>query len=422
MHICQTLFRDALLGSTLAVAALTPAAGASLSRADWDRIRAATGNHSSAVQSGAASGFTAARPPATYTVLHDFAGPPSDGAGSGAEVTLDSAGNIYGTTDYGGAYGTNGYGTIFKIATGGAETLLHSFGGTGDGTTPDGAVTITSAGNMYGTTIGGGSSGNGVIWKLAAGGTYTVLHNFTADESNFARGRLIQDRKGNFYGSDLFGGAAGDGTVFKFNARGKVSVLHTFSGTADGEFPEHGVVSDKAGNLYGVTAFGGADDNGTIYEIAKDGTFTTLYTFTGGADGGFPYGGLAIDRDGNLYGSADDGGSDGVGTVFELAPGGTLTTLYNFTDGTDGANPQGDMLRVGKGLYSAAASGGDPTCRCGGIYEITAKGKEKMLQAFTPTTGNVYSAGLTPSNGVFYGTTQYGGNNDNGVVFSLTKK
>lgn len=417
MRICHTLFHCALLGSTLALAALTPAAGASLSRADWDRIRAATGNHASALPSGAASGFTAARLPATYTVLHDFAGPPSDGNGSGAEVTLDSAGNIYGTTDYGGA---DSYGTIFKLA-GGTETLLHSFGGTGDVSTPDGAVTIESNGDMYGTTTFGGSSGNGGIWKLAANGTYTVLHNFSTNEGNFARGKLIQDRRGNFYGTALFGGANGDGTVFKFNARGKVTVLHTFSGT-DGEFPEHGVVRDRAGNLYGVTAFGGADGNGTVYEVARDGTFTTLHSFTGGADGGFLYGGLAIDRDGNLYGSADDGGANGVGTVFELAPDGTLTTLYNFAGGTDGANPEGDMLRVRKSLYSVATTGGDPSCKCGGIYEITATGKEKMLEAFTPTSGNVYSAGLTWSNGVFYGTTEYGGNNDNGVVFSLTKK
>ena len=111
----------------------------------------------------------ASRQPATYAVLHNFAGPPSDGASSGAEVTLDSAGNIYGTTDGGGS---NSASTIFKLTPGGTETLLHSFGGTGDGTTPDGAVFLDpSTGDMYGTTESGGSAGNGVIYKLTAGGT-----------------------------------------------------------------------------------------------------------------------------------------------------------------------------------------------------------------------------------------------------------
>ena len=362
--------------------------------------------------------MVSSRAHATYTVLHEFAGGPNDGAGSGAEVTLDGTGNIYGTTNYGG---TNGSGTIFKLATNGTESLLHSFGGAGDGANPDGAVTIEANGDMIGTTIGGGSTGNGVIWKLATDGTYAVLHSFTSDEGNFLRGRLIQDKKGNFYGTALFGGTTGDGTVFKYSAKGKLTVLHTFSGP-DGDLPEHGVVRDKAGNLYGVTAFGGDSDEGTVYKIAKDGTFTTLYHFTGGDDGGFLYGGLAIDKDGNLYGSADDGGTDGYGTVFKLAPDSALTVLYNFTGGTDGRNPEGDMLLNGKSLYSTATGGGDPGCGCGVIYEVTAKAKEKVLEAFTATSGNEYSAGLTLSKGVFYGTTQNGANDDNGVVFSLTKK
>ncbi|MGH6888087.1 MAG: choice-of-anchor tandem repeat GloVer-containing protein [Rhizomicrobium sp.] len=413
MRICHLLLHGALLGSTLAAAAMAPAAGATLTRDDWKRNLAVTGNHPSTWHRSAASG--AAHVSATYTVLHNFAGAPDDGAGSGAEVTLDSAGNIYGTTDYGGA---NTYGVIFKLAPDGTENLLHSFGGAGDGQTPDGAVTIEANGDMYGTTTFGGGSGNGNIWELATDGTYTVLHNFTTDEGNFARGRLIQDRRGDFYGTALFGGVNGDGTVFKYSARGKLTVLHAFNGS-DGEFPEHGVVRDKAGNLYGVTAFGGASENGTVYRIAKNGTFSTLYSFTGGADGGFLYGGLAIDRNGNLYGSTDDGGADSAGTVFKMTSDGALTTLYNFTGGADGEYPEGDMLRVGKNLYSTTTGGGADSD--GGIYELTSRGKLKVLQNFSATNGNYYSAGLTLSDGTFYGTTEYGGTDDNGVVFSLTK-
>ena len=418
MRNCRTLFRVALLGSTVAVAAFVTSAQAGESRADLERILAATGKHSSALPSRAASGFSPASRSVTYTVLHDFAGGSSDGQDSTAEVTLDSIGNIFGVTEGGGA---TGYGTLFEITAEGDEGLLHSFGGAGDGTFPDGAVTIDSNGNMVGTTNYGGASNNGTIWEVAGDGAYSVLHSFTADEGNFIRGRLVQDRKGNFYGTALFGGTTGYGTVFKYSAKGKLKVLHTFNNT-DGEYPEHGVVSDKVGNLYGVTAFGGASGEGTVYKIARDGTFTTLYNFTAGADGGFLYGGLAIDRDGNLYGSTVSYGAHGAGTVFELAPGGTLTTLYSFTGGTDGGSPEGDMLRVGKSLYSTGTSGGDQSCGCGGVYEIKSTGKEKLLHAFTASDGSGYSAGLTANLGAFYGTTAGGGTGGYGVVFSLTKK
>jgi uncharacterized repeat protein (TIGR03803 family) len=416
MRICHTSFRVALLGSTLTLAALTAPAHADGSRADLERILAATGKHSSASQSGAVSLFRATHTPATYTVLHNFAGGSGDGQYSSAEVTLDSAGNIYGTTEGGGA---NSSGTLFEVTAGGTESLLHSFGGTGDGTSPDGAVTIESNGDMVGTTDFGGTTGNGTIWKLAAGGTYTVLHSFASNEGDFVRGRLVEDKKGNFYGTALFGGTTGDGTVFKYSSKGTLTVLHTFNGS-DGYYPEHGVVRDKAGNLYGVTAFGGASDEGTVYEIAGDGTFSTLYSFTAGADGGFLYGGLAIDKDGNLYGSTVSYGANGAGTVFKLAPGGTLTTLYNFTGGSDGGSPEGDMLRVGKSLYSTATSGG-----AGGegvVYEIKSTGKEKVLESFTASGGDGYSAGLAASGTAFYGTTASGGSAGDGVVFSLTKK
>jgi uncharacterized repeat protein (TIGR03803 family) len=233
---------------------------------------------------------------------------------------------------------------------------------------------------------------------------------------------MIRDTLGNFYGTALFGGINGDGTVFKYSFDGVFSVLHTFNGT-DGEFPEHGVIRDRAGNLYGVTAFGGATDNGTVYKIAPDGTFTTLYSFTGGTDGGFLYGGLDRDNNNNLYGSTVDGGANGFGTVFKLAQNGTLTTLYSFTGGTDGGSPEGDMLQVGgKHLYSTASSGGDPTCQCGGVYEVSTSGKEKMLHAFTGSDGSGYSAGLVKDKQVLYGTTASGGANGDGVVFSLTNK
>ena len=197
--------------------------------------------------------------------------------------------------------------------------------------------------------------------------------------------------------------------------------MHAFD-TTKGEDPEHGVVRDKAGNLYGVTATGGASKDGTLYEIAADGTFSTPHNFTGGSDGGFPYGGLALDKAGNLYGSTAQGGASNQGTVFKFAPNGTLTTLYNFTGGTDGGSPEGDMLLVGKKLYSTAIYGGDPNCQCGVIYEVTSKGAEKVLHDFVSSTGGAYSGGVVLSGHSLYGTTDSYGADGNGVVFSVTKK
>jgi uncharacterized repeat protein (TIGR03803 family) len=417
MYISHMLFRGALLGSALAVAALTPAAGASPSRANWERMFAATGTQSS-INGASRSAPVQADP--TYTMLHDFAGPSGDGANSGAAVTLDSLGNIYGTTDYGGA---NNAGAIFQLAPDGTQTLLHSFGGTGDGSLPDGAVTMDpSTGDMYGGTEEGGSSGYGVIYKLAADGTYTVLHSFDGiNEGSWLRGHLLRDKRGNFYGTAVFGGANADGTVFKYSASGQLTVLHTFDGT-DGEYPEHGVIRDQSGNFYGVTAFGGANGDGTVYEIAKDGTFSTLYSFTGGDDGFIPDGGLARDKGGNLYGSTEAAGAYRSGAVFRLAPDGTLTTLYSFTGGADGSNPEGDMLRVGTNLYSTTSGGGDSTCLCGTVFEIKANGTAGVLHTFVGGDGGGSTAGLTMSNSTFYGTTTSYGADGFGVVFSVTKK
>ncbi|HTT82533.1 MAG TPA: choice-of-anchor tandem repeat GloVer-containing protein [Rhizomicrobium sp.] len=412
MRFCHTSFRVALLGSALAAAALIQTAGASQSSIDMERTLAATGKNPSA-ERGAAIGPILAKG-WTYSVVHNFTGTPDDGQVPTAEPTLESS-NIYGVTLGGGA---NSEGTLYEISSGGAESLLHSFGASDDGTQPDGAVIFDKSGNMYGTTEYGGASGNGTIWEYSASGTYSVLASFASDQGNFIRGRLVEDKKGNFYGTALFGGANSYGSVFEYSSKGVLTVLHSFDGT-DGEFPEHGVVMDKAGNLYGVTAFGGTDNHGTVYEISNNGTFTSLYSFTGGDDGGFLYGGLGIDKQGNLYGSTVDYGAHGYGTVFEVSSG-TLTTLYSFTGGADGGAPEGDTLVAGKNLYGAATDGG--ANGDGGVYEVTPKsGTESLLASYPKTSGDTYSAGVAGTGKTFYGTTESGGTDGDGVVFSLTK-
>jgi uncharacterized repeat protein (TIGR03803 family) len=405
-----------ILLATGALGALTPAVGAS--RIDQERFLAIHGSRPPVLRrNGAAAPVQA---DSVYTVLHDFAGGPGDGANSSAGLTMDNLGNIYGTTEFGGA---NGDGTIFKLAQDGTLTVLHSFSGA-DGSTPDGALTLTGNGGLYGTTQSGGVSGNGVLFTLTSQGRFKVLHDFQDDECSFARGRLARDELGNLHGTNLFGGPTDTGCVFTLlhDTIGHWGPLVTydFSGY-DGAYPEHGVVRDTAGNLYGVTVSGGDNDDGTIFKIATDGTLTTLHSFNGN-DGEFPYGGLAIDKAGNLFGSAGDGGAHGFGIVFEYSADGTLTTLYNFKGGADGAYPQGDMLIFGKKLFSTASGGGNPACQCGVIYEIPRMGKEIVLHAFNGDDGNGYSAGLTAHNGLLYGTTEYGGAHELGVVFSVTPK
>jgi uncharacterized repeat protein (TIGR03803 family) len=341
-------------------------------------------------------------------------------------VNVDDAGNLYGTTHNGGAHDV---GAIFKIAQDGTETLLHSFAlGDGKGYNPYGGVTVDeSTGDLYGTTEFGGASDAGEIWKLASDGTFTVLHSFDdTNDGRQPRWRLVRDNTGNFYGVALFGGASNDGTVFELKTNGKFKLLHTFSG-ADGADPVGRLDRDGAGNLYGVTFSGGAHNWGTVYKIAPDGTFTSLYSFTEGADGGFPEGGVQHDDVGNIYGTTASGG-DGYGTLFRLAPDGTLTTLYTFTDGKDGGAPFGDMLRTSSGkLYGTTTMGAGGDCQngCGTVFEFTPGGRLKTLHRFAggSVDGGQADAGLVKGkNGTLYGATPYYGAAGDGVVFSLTKK
>ena len=368
---------------------------------------------------------SAAQAKPQYTVVHQFSGAPGDGAYANSDVNVDDAGNLYGTTHNGGAHDV---GAIYRIAADGTETLLHSFVlGDNAGYNPYGGVTIDQlTGDLYGTTEFGGPSDAGVIWKLAADGTYSVLHAFDdVHDGKQPRWRLIRDKKGNFYGVALFGGANGDGTVFELKPNGKFKLLHTFSG-GDGADPVGRLERDRSGNLYGVTFAGGTHNRGTVYEIAADGTFTAQYVFSGGSDGGFPEGGIQRDKDGNLYGTNASGGA-GYGTLFKLAPGGALTTLYTFTDGKDGGAPFGDLLRTSSGkLYGTTSMGAGGDCQngCGTVFAFSPGGTLRTLHRFAGGTvdGGETDAGVVEGpNGALYGATVYYGAAGDGVVFSLAK-
>jgi uncharacterized repeat protein (TIGR03803 family) len=382
-------FRGALLGSAVASAAFVPAA--------------------------------LAKP--NYEVVHDFTGSPGDGANPLVGVTFDNVGEMYGVTYVGGVYSL---GTLFKIGSDGTETIIRSFGKGNDGAFPRSQPAIDKSGNIYGTTNGGGGSVNcdggcGTIWEYSAVGKYKVLHKFDFTHGSQPVGQLLRDTVGNLYGITTDGGTNNQGEVFEYTVGGKFKVLHTFAGT-DGAYPECSLIQDRAGNMYGTTEGGGAGNDGTVFEIQSGGRFTILYSFTGGNDGANPVGGLARDKSGNLYGTAENGGANSVGAVFSLAPNGTLSTLYSFAGGTDGANPQGDVLRVKDTLYGATNSGGDSN-GYGVVYKVDISGgAETVLHRFTGTDGSTSVSKLASKHGKLYGATAYGGADDNGVVFSVTRK
>jgi len=279
----------------------------------------------------------------TETVLYSFCslGGCDDGQSSFGGLVRDALGSLYGATNFGGAYG---YGTVFEVTPAGNETVLYNFQGSPDGGYPESPLFRDSKGNLYGTTMVGGVSGCdsyggygcGTVFEVTPSGTETVLHSFGGPPNDGAGPDtgLVRDAKGNLYGTTTFGGAYNFGTVFKLTKKGAETVLHDFEGgPSDGQGPGAGLIRDKQGNFYGTTSVGGGSGGGygwgTIFKMAPDGIVTVLYSFTGGADGGYPFGDLVMDEQGNLYGTTVYGGvagsgcwssGPGCGTVFKLTP------------------------------------------------------------------------------------------------------
>jgi uncharacterized repeat protein (TIGR03803 family) len=353
----------------------------------------------------------------TYTVLHSFTRG-ADGAVPTARLIRDKAGNLYGTTFSGGAYGA---GVVFKLDSSGNEKVLYSFTGGRDGANPQAGVVGDSAGNLYGSTLSGGASNLGVVFKLERTGKQTVLYTFTGGTDGATPSGVVLDAVGNLYGTTYQSGSFGLGVVFKLDPTGYETVLHSFSG-ADGANPDANVILDAAGNLYGTTYYGGTGGNGIVFKLDQSGHETVLYSFTGLTDGGRPVAGLIRDSAGNLYGTTAYGGISGgacdgygCGVVFKLDALGKETVLYSFTGGADGANPRAGLIRDKKGnLYGTTQVGGTPfgcgDYGCGVVFRLSPTGKEKVLYTFTGGTdgGQPVSSVIGDSAGYFYGTTSSG--------------
>jgi uncharacterized repeat protein (TIGR03803 family) len=250
-------------------------------------------------------------------ILHSFTAG-ADGANPFGGLIRDAAGNLYGTTQMGGPYN---YGTVFKVDHNGVESVLYAFGAPPDGEDPEAGVIRDAAGNLYGTTAGGGAFGSGSVFELDASGRETVLYSFTGRSDGFApTAPLFRTSNGDLYGTTFLGGA-GIGTVFKVDVHGNEKTLHTFDGTT-GAYPEGALVSDSQGNLYGTTIQGGPGGiaGGVIFKITPQGVFTAIYGFPGQPGGGNPDGPLLLDSSGTFYGTTSGGGAANSGTVFKLTP------------------------------------------------------------------------------------------------------
>lgn len=411
------------------------------------------------------AGIAESAGPPNYSVVYNFTGG-ADGANPWAGLTIDAAGNIYGTTLNGGSAHGNGFGVVFQLKpskSGFTFNSIYSFTGGADGAGPVARVVLGSNGALYGTAHAGGQlncgvpgfqyDGCGTVFKLAPSGNswaQSVLYTFTggADGAN-PWGNVTFDQSGNLYGTAEFGGnpacvltSSGCGTVFKLSPSGNSwtqSVLYSFANGSDGARPYAGLTFDSSGNLYGTNLYGAgtgctgvfqSPGCGTVFKLTPAGlgwVESTVYPFQGGSDGGFSQSGVVVDQSGNLYTASSSFGSGSDGTVLKLTPsngGWTFNLLASFSGSSiQQAGPRENLVMDQAGnLYGTTNSAG--AYGYGAVFKLTPSGSTWTYTSLHDFTGSSY--GFNPvSNIVFdasgnlYGTTTYGGTKNKGVVWKI---
>ena len=318
-----------------------------------------------------------------------------------------------------------GNGTVFKISPDGRLTTLYSFGGGDDGAQPIAALFQGINGNFYGTTRYGGTNGLGTVFRINSNGVLTSLWSFTgANGGASPNTALVQGSDGYFYGTtagnDLAIGVYNPSTVFRISTNGALATLYSF-GNGDGWLtPESGLVEGPDGNLYGTIQNGGTNDWGFVFKITTNGLLTTLYSFSGGSDGGSPSGNLVQGSDGSIYGTTPFYGTNGGGgTLFKITTNGFLTTWYSFTNSHDGASP-GGLVQGNDGYFYGTTSDGGAN-GYGTFFRISPNGALTSLYSFTGKSDGGYPYGglVQASDGNFYGTSG-GGQTGAGTVFRLS--
>lgn len=373
----------------------------------------------------------------TFNALYPFDG--TSGASPKGTLVSDASGNLYGTTEKGGA---DNYGTVFELVNNGGtytEQVLYSFTGSSDGEYPSAGLTIDASGNLYGAASGGTAD----VFELvnAGGGTYSfkVLYGFTSQSSGTGlEGNLTLDANGDIYGVTA-GGGNNYGLVYELVNNGGVyseKILYAFSGGSDGSIPDAGVTLDSKGNIYGTTVEGGANGWGAVYELVSNGgggyNEETLYSFTDGSDGASPQAGVTLDSRGDIFGTNQGDGTNTFGAVFELVnnPAGvyTETTLHVFSNAnSDGKAPESGVIMDANGDLFGTTEYGGGSANKGTVYELVYSSSsgsysEQILYVFTGAADGYYpKAGiLLDSSGDLFGSSQNGGSSSDGAIWELS--
>jgi uncharacterized repeat protein (TIGR03803 family) len=371
----------------------------------------------------------------TFTTLYTFTGGADGGYPQYARLAVDANGVLYGAAPFGGnvdcplvSYPGPGCGVVYKLdPSSNRETVLYTFTDGADGAQPWGGVTLDRAGNLYGTAVFGGAHGQGVFFKLDQYGNQTVLYAFQGSVGANPSGDLITDASGNIYGTAVTGGhleycsGSGCGVAFKWSEASGLAV-HRFATLAN---PTHALIQDAIGNSYGATENGGSSlcynsepfeavetyvgGCGSVFVLDGTGKISGLYDFGPPPDGSDPRSSLIRDTEGNSYGTTFYGGLYGYGIVFRVSPTGHETVLYNFQGASDGANPWGGLARDTEGNLYGTTNHAGGSCYCGTVFKLAPGGNYTVLHTFSGSDGQYPEAPLLLYNGALYGTSSGGG-------------
>jgi len=395
-----------------------------------------------ALSIAALSLFCSASASTTQGIVYDFTGG-NDGGNAATSVAFDPQGRAYVTTVQGGL---DGCGTLDRLTPkqgSWTEQTVWTFTCGADGKNPHGGVTFDSAGNLFGTTVAGGSGGIcvgdgcGVVFRKGAHDGFRVIYNFTGNKDGFGPGNAVAiDSHENLYGDAPDGGAHGLGVVYQLSfhrTQWQIKVLHAWTGGNDGGIGSLGpLLVDSAGDIFGVTEIGGLHQAGTAFKLVPGPnntfSFSVIYQFKGSPDAGSPYGGLIADAQGDLFGTTYFGGTSGNGAVYELMPRSTgryaERVLYSFSGGGDGGNPTSTLVFDAAGDLFGTTDAGGGSCGCGVVFKIDhVTGMESAVHTFGSTGSDGQSPlyGLTPdASGNLFTSTVGGGSFGQGVVFGMT--
>jgi uncharacterized repeat protein (TIGR03803 family) len=387
-------------------------------------------------------------PGGRFSNLYSFAGLAEGGTPNGS-FFRGSDGNFYGTligSLINGGYNYGNVGIIYKTTPGGAVTIMYST----QGGWPFNGLTLANGndGNLYGTETDWAPivvPPQGSVFRITPGGQFTDFFSFWSFSGSYGgspASGVVQGRDGNLYGTATFAEGVGgygnpesrgssdfavngptaltDPTIYRLTTNGGFTNLYSFTNGIDGSGPSAALVQGSDGNFYGSCSSGGSNNDGTIFQITPDGAFTSLYSFTNGVDGANPSAALAQGNDGSFYGSTFSGGTQNDGTIFKITTNGLLASLYSFTNGIDGANPQSALVPGSDGNFYGFTSGGGAD-GYGAIFQITPNGVLTSIFSFAGGNGGANVYALAQGNdGNFYGTTAGGGAGGSGTLFQLS--